>query len=105
MAAGDVVQAGQVIGFEGRKGIENGGYTPHLHLGIRDGRMFEEGMEFPSLELKGKATKFKLVHLDEKELELASDNPELTTFTLYVFQKTRISHPPLPDDNMGALRL
>ena len=76
------MQAGQVIGFEGHKGLENGGYTPHLHLDIRDGRMFEEGMEFAPFEYKGKATKLEFVHLDEKELELACDNPELTTCTL-----------------------
>ncbi len=84
VAAGDIVQAGQVIGFEGHKGVENGGYPPHLHLGIREGRMFERGMELVSFKLNDKPVKIKLANLSENELELQADAPELTDFTLHV---------------------
>jgi murein DD-endopeptidase MepM/ murein hydrolase activator NlpD len=39
---GDEVRAGQQIGTIGTTKV-NGGYKPHLHLGVRDGRMAEVG--------------------------------------------------------------
>ncbi len=82
VAAGDIVQAGQVIGFEGHKGVENGGYTPHLHLGIREGRMFEPGVTLLTTEFKGKPMAVKLVNLSETELEIEPDNNELKMLQL-----------------------
>jgi murein DD-endopeptidase MepM/ murein hydrolase activator NlpD len=40
--AGEVVQVGQQIGTVGTTRV-NGGYKPHLHFGVRDGRLAEVG--------------------------------------------------------------
>lgn len=41
---GDVVKAGQPIGTIGRQHFRiNGGYKPHLHFGVLEGRMVERG--------------------------------------------------------------
>lgn len=41
---GDIVKAGQPIGTIGRQHLRiNGGYKPHLHFGVREGRIAEPG--------------------------------------------------------------
>ena len=73
VSVGDIVQAGQVIGMVGRKGIENGGYNPHLHFGIREGRMFEPGANLVTLHVDGKPSPVKLASLREDEVEIEYD--------------------------------
>jgi murein DD-endopeptidase MepM/ murein hydrolase activator NlpD len=73
VSVGDIVQAGQVIGTVGKKGIENGGYEPHLHFAVRDGRMWEPGAIITKLNANGKSAALKLVGLREDEVEIAVD--------------------------------
>jgi murein DD-endopeptidase MepM/ murein hydrolase activator NlpD len=73
VAAGDVVQAGQMIGTIGRPGIENGGYKPHLHFAIREGRKAEVGSEILSMIVNGQKKSIKLKALDEQEIEVEAD--------------------------------
>ena len=67
---GDVVKAGQQVGTIGAKSpYVNGGYTPHVHLGVRDGRLAEPGCTL--LFLDGASTKpLKLLAVGEDEIEL-----------------------------------
>lgn len=73
VSVGDIVQAGQVIGTVGKKGIENGGYEPHLHFAVREGRMWEPGAIITKLNANGKSVRLKLVGLREDEVEIAVD--------------------------------
>src|SRR5262249_49832564 len=84
VAVGDIVQAGQVIGFEGRSGIENGGYKPHLHLAIREGRMFAPDATLMMAKFNGKLVTIKLVGLDENELEIETDEPAFKSFSFQI---------------------
>jgi murein DD-endopeptidase MepM/ murein hydrolase activator NlpD len=69
---GDLVAAGQQIGtIGGKHPLVNGGYDPHLHFGIRDGRVGEPGCTLFVLSLEGQQSeKVQLVALDQQELEL-----------------------------------
>jgi murein DD-endopeptidase MepM/ murein hydrolase activator NlpD len=73
VSVGDIVQAGQVIGAVGKKGIENGGYEPHLHFAVREGRMWEPGAVLANLNANGKSASFKLVDLREDDIEITVD--------------------------------
>jgi murein DD-endopeptidase MepM/ murein hydrolase activator NlpD len=73
VAAGDVVQAGKMIGTIGRPGIENGGYKPHLHFAIREGRKVEVGAEIFTMIVNGKKSSIKVAALDEQEIEIEAD--------------------------------
>lgn len=81
VAVGDVVQAGQMIGTIGRPGIENGGYKPHLHFAIREGRKVEVGSEIFSMIINGKKTSIKVAALDEPEIEVEVDVSVPANFT------------------------
>jgi murein DD-endopeptidase MepM/ murein hydrolase activator NlpD len=82
VVVGDVVQAGQMIGTIGRPGIENGGYKPHLHFAIREGRKVEVGSEiFPSM-VSGKKTSIKVTALDEQEIEVEIDESISANFKI-----------------------
>lgn len=59
---GDLVTAGQQIGTIGRKsGAINGGYEPHLHFGIRNGRWVEAGQELFKLVIDGESVTIRLI--------------------------------------------
>jgi murein DD-endopeptidase MepM/ murein hydrolase activator NlpD len=73
VSAGDVVQAGQMIGTIGRLGIENGGYKPHLHFAMREGRRAEAGSEIFTFMVNGKKASLKVAELDEQEIEVEVD--------------------------------
>ncbi len=69
--AGDVVQAGQQIGTIGRKHFRvNGGYDPHVHFAVREGRLAEPGCTLMTLYLGGKPGAMKLVSVGEEEIEV-----------------------------------
>jgi murein DD-endopeptidase MepM/ murein hydrolase activator NlpD len=70
VAAGDVVQAGQQIGTIGATHV-NGGYKPHLHFGVREGRMAEVGRKLLVMTVDGKPTTLEIA-------ELRDDNVVLT---------------------------
>jgi biotin carboxyl carrier protein len=70
VSVGDVVQAGQVIGTVAKSKLENGGFDPHLHFAIRDGRMFEPGRELFDVSMNGKQSVVKLVDFNETEAEI-----------------------------------
>ena len=86
VAVGDVVQAGQKIGTIGRAGEENGGYKPHLHFGLREGRMFEPGGLLTTAVIDMKPVPIKLVSLNETDVELSSESPLPSSIQLAVCQ-------------------
>ena len=63
--AGDLVTVGQQIGTIGKKGLENGGYDPHLHFGIRNRAVFEPGGKLLDLTVNGEPAVVELVELGE----------------------------------------
>jgi murein DD-endopeptidase MepM/ murein hydrolase activator NlpD len=71
VSIGDIVQAGQCIGKIGRKSPAiNGGYNPHLHFGIREGRMVNVGMGVFRLNNGGQPFDVKIAALDEQRVEV-----------------------------------
>jgi murein DD-endopeptidase MepM/ murein hydrolase activator NlpD len=62
--AGDVVRAGQQIGAIGTARV-NGGYKPHLHFGVREGRMAEVGRVLVQLTINGKLAPLRIAELHE----------------------------------------
>ena len=76
MKAGDIVQAGQQIGTLGATRV-NGGYKPHLHLGVRAGRTAEVGRKLLLMTLDGHATEMQItaVHDDKIEVTGATNLP------------------------------
>jgi murein DD-endopeptidase MepM/ murein hydrolase activator NlpD len=68
---GDVVEVGTQIGEIGRQSpYINGGYKPHLHFGVREGRIAQKGMTLFHLATEGGRAPVRLAELDEEEIEL-----------------------------------
>ena len=67
--AGDIVQAGQQIGTVGATRV-NGGYKPHLHLGVRTGRMAEVGRKLLLMTLDGHATEMQITAMHDDKIEV-----------------------------------
>jgi murein DD-endopeptidase MepM/ murein hydrolase activator NlpD len=63
---GDVVRAGQQIGMIGSTAV-NGGYKPHLHLGVREGRMAEMGRKLVLMMADGTGSALEIVEVKEKD--------------------------------------
>lgn len=75
--AGDIVSVGQQIGTIGRRHSRvNGGYTPHLHFGVRTGRNAQVGSVLLRLSVHGRAEELKLARVTEESIELGSENSE-----------------------------
>jgi murein DD-endopeptidase MepM/ murein hydrolase activator NlpD len=74
---GDVVEAGQQIGTIGTTRV-NGGYKPHLHLGVREGRMAAVGRKLLVMTTDGKPTRLEIAEIREDNIVLtgANDLPE-----------------------------
>jgi hypothetical protein len=74
---GDVVRAGQQIGTIGTTRV-NGGYKPHLHFGVRQGRMAEVGRTLLVLTVGGKQVPLRIAELREDVVVFAAaaDLPE-----------------------------
>ena len=70
------MQAGQQIGTLGATRV-NGGYKPHLHLGVRAGRTAEVGRKLLLMTLDGHATEMQItaVHDDKIEVTGATNLP------------------------------
>jgi murein DD-endopeptidase MepM/ murein hydrolase activator NlpD len=68
--AGDVVQAGQQVGTVGATRV-NGGYKPHLHLGVRDGRMAEIGRKLLLMTTDSHATQMQITELRDDKIEIS----------------------------------
>jgi len=66
--AGDIVRAGQVIGSIGREaGNVNGGYKPHCHFAVHEGRWIEPGDKLLTLSVNGAESVVRLEQPGEKE--------------------------------------
>jgi murein DD-endopeptidase MepM/ murein hydrolase activator NlpD len=74
---GDVVQAGQQIGTIGTTRV-NGGYKPHLHLGVREGRMAAVGRKLLVMTMDAAPTQLEIAELRDDNIVLtgAKDLPE-----------------------------
>ena len=81
--AGDVVRAGQQIGTIGTSRV-NGGYKPHLHFGVREGRMAEVGRTLVVLTIKGQQVPLRIAELREDVVVIggAEDLPERLQLTI-----------------------
>jgi murein DD-endopeptidase MepM/ murein hydrolase activator NlpD len=82
--AGDIVTAGQVIGTIGRDaGIVNGGYRPHCHFAVHDGRWLESGQKLMTLHANDTDAVVRVAELGEKESRVtitpAITNGQLTS--------------------------
>ena len=62
--AGDVVRAGQQIGVIGTTKV-NGGYKPHLHFGVRSGRLIEVGRKV-LMPIEGQFAQLEVLKVNEK---------------------------------------
>ena len=71
---GEIVQAGQPIGTIGQRQV-NGGYSPHLHFGVRQGRLAEEGMTLFRLHGDDKAALVSLAALGEEQIRIDAPDP------------------------------
>jgi len=68
---GDVVEAGRPIGTIGRKDARiNGGFDPHVHFAVRQGRLAEPGCTLMQLRVAGRTHSLKLVAVEEDEMEV-----------------------------------
>jgi len=69
--AGQIVQAGRQIGAIGAKNVSiNGGYNPHLHFGVRQGRLAENGCTLLLLRWPDGTAPLKLLQVGEDEIEV-----------------------------------
>jgi hypothetical protein len=68
---GDMVKAGQPIGAIGNTRV-NGGYKPHLHLGLRAGRLAEIGRKLVLMSLDGKGQLLTISEVRETTIVLSS---------------------------------
>lgn len=69
--AGEIVNAGQPIGTIGRQHLRiNGGFKPHTHVGIRAGRIAEEGITLMRLVVNGRRDELVLVALGKEWSEV-----------------------------------
>jgi murein DD-endopeptidase MepM/ murein hydrolase activator NlpD len=68
--AGDIVEAGQMIGAEGRPGTENGGYKAHLHFALRQGRMAAPGARIGIALTDGRVQTMKLGSIEAGQMEI-----------------------------------
>lgn len=66
---GDIVQAGQQIGTIGTTRV-NGGYKPHLHLGVRDGRLAEIGRKLLLMTIDGHVTQMQVTAVQDDKIEV-----------------------------------
>lgn len=75
--AGDIVTAGQQIGTIGNTRV-NGGYKPHVHLGVRDGRMAEVGRKLLVMLNDGQAVQLEIAEVREDRIVVkgAANLPE-----------------------------
>jgi murein DD-endopeptidase MepM/ murein hydrolase activator NlpD len=67
---GDVMQAGQQIGTIGATRV-NGGYKPHLHFGVREGRMAEPGRKLILMSREGKALQLEISEVRDQVIVLS----------------------------------
>lgn len=68
---GDVVTASQQIGSIGENSpAVNGGFDPHLHFGVHEGRSAEPGCTLGDLHLAGRAIPIQLVNVAEDQIEI-----------------------------------
>jgi murein DD-endopeptidase MepM/ murein hydrolase activator NlpD len=68
---GDVVKAGQMLGKIGNTRM-NGGYKPHLHLGLREGRMAEVGRKLVLMSPEGTGRLLTIAEVRDKSVVLTS---------------------------------
>jgi murein DD-endopeptidase MepM/ murein hydrolase activator NlpD len=69
VALGDIVQTGQPIGAIGSKRV-NGGYLPHLHFGVRTGRIVEKVRALMPVSVGGRITTLRIQDFTEERLVL-----------------------------------
>jgi hypothetical protein len=69
---GDIVKAGQPLGAIGNTRV-NGGYKPHLHLGLREGRLAEVGRNLVLMLGEGKGQLLTIAEVREGTVVLEGD--------------------------------
>lgn len=69
VSQGEIVRAGQPIGTIGATRV-NGGYKPHLHFGVRSGRMLEKGRPFIAANITGAPALLKIDEVTDGQVTL-----------------------------------
>ena len=67
---GDIVRAGQQLGTIGTTRV-NGGYKPHLHFAVREGRMAEVGRKLMPIVIEGKQARLTIEKVEDDKLTLS----------------------------------
>ena len=80
---GDIVRAGQQLGTIGGTRV-NGGYKPHLHLGVRAGRMAEVGRKLVDVSLHGERVPLVISKVTNEKVEFDSAGELPAEFTLTI---------------------
>jgi murein DD-endopeptidase MepM/ murein hydrolase activator NlpD len=106
--AGDLVRAGQQIGTIGTTRV-NGGYKPHLHFGVREGRMMEVGRLLLVVPLEGKMAPLRVAELraDAIVLNGADKLPEVLQMTIgerKFEMRTKNGIAEVPWDILGVIQ-
>lgn len=88
---GDVVNAGQMIGRIGPQDVRiNGGYKPHLHFGVRSGRLAEPGRQLAKSVFNGQVRTLCIDSVSSESLTLAlEDGSPLTFATILAGERSR----------------
>jgi murein DD-endopeptidase MepM/ murein hydrolase activator NlpD len=71
VSQGDIVRKGQPIGTIGATRV-NGGYKPHLHFGVRRGRILEKGRPFIAVNVTGTPALFKIDDVTKENITLTA---------------------------------
>ena len=87
VSKGDIVKMGQPIGRIGNTRV-NGGYKPHLHFGVRDGRMAEKGRDLVGVNINGQNATLKIEDVKDEVLVLSGAESLPDQFQLFVGDQT-----------------
>jgi murein DD-endopeptidase MepM/ murein hydrolase activator NlpD len=86
VSVGDLVRAGQPLGTIGNARV-NGGYKPHLHFGVRDGRMAENGRVLLQANVNGQVATLRIRDVTEKVVTLDDVKGVPDTVKIFVRDK------------------
>jgi murein DD-endopeptidase MepM/ murein hydrolase activator NlpD len=87
VSRGDTVRANQPLGTIGATRV-NGGYKPHLHFGVRDGRMAESGRALVQVNVNGQVATLKIREVTEESVLLTGAEELPDRVNIFVQDKT-----------------
>jgi len=87
VSPGDIVKAGQPIGTIGATRV-NGGYKPHLHFGVRTGRMAKKGRKLLPLNMNGQPIVLTIEAIADDHLQIGGAESLPDRLKLTIHEKT-----------------